>query len=107
MGWDIMSLAQSGITDAFSEMLENFGDTVTVNGQSVTALVSKDAMDSALEEGGYAVSGALVVRVPEALLATPKPTHNDPVIIGGQRYKISEISRDPGSAVVKYRATRR
>ena len=43
MGWDIMSLAQSGITDAFSEMLETFGDTVTIKGQTVSALVSKDA----------------------------------------------------------------
>lgn len=107
MGWDIMSLAQSGITDAFSEMLETFGDTVTIKGQTVSALVSKDAMESALEEGGYAVTGALIVRVPDALLATPKPTHNDPVLIGGQRYKISEITQDPGAAVVKYRATRR
>ena len=102
-----MSLAQAGITEAFSEMLENFGDVITINGQAVRALLSKDAMDSALEDGGYAVSGALVVRVPIALLATPKPTHNDPILIGGQRYKISEITQDPGAAVVKYRATRR
>jgi len=102
-----MSLAQAGITDAFEEMLENFGDTVTINSQSVPALVSKDAMDSALEEGGYPVSGALVVRVPFASLATPKPIHNDPILIGGQRYKISEITQDVGSSVVKYRATRR
>lgn len=102
-----MSLAQAGITEAFSEMLENFGDSVTLNGQAVRALISKDAMDSALEEGGYAVTGALIVRVAVAMLATPKPIHNDPILIGGQRYKISEISQDPGASVVKYRATRR
>lgn len=102
-----MSLAQAGITEAFEEMLENFGDTVVINGQSVRALVSKDAMDSALEDGGYPVSGALVVRVLFAALATPKPIHNDPILIGSQRYKISEITQDPGAAVVKYRATRR
>jgi len=102
-----MSLAQAGITDAFAEMLENFGDTVVINSQSIRAIVSKDAMDSALEEGGFPVSGALVVRVLFAALATPKPNHNDPILIGDQRYKISEITQDVGSAVVKYRATRR
>lgn len=102
-----MSLAQAGITEAFSEMLEEFGDTVTINGQAIRAMISKDAMDSALEEGGYAITGALVVRVPIALLTAPKPVHNDPILIGGQRYKISEITQDPGAAVVKYRATRR
>jgi hypothetical protein len=102
-----MSLAQAGIAEAFAESLDEFGDTITIKGQSIKCLVSKDSMDSALEDGGYAVTGALTVRVRLSALADPKPTHNDPVVIGGQRYKIAEITQDPGALIVKYRATRR
>lgn len=101
-----MSLAQTDIADAFSEMLVNFGDTITINGVSVQAIVSKDSLDTALEEGGYPVTGALVVRLLVAQLTT-LPVHNAPILISGQRYKISEITQDPGSSVIKYRATRR
>ena len=102
-----MSLAQNELAEAFVEIMQDFAELVEISGEPVRALLSKDALESALEEGGYSVTGALTLLVLESELPEPLPTHNAAVLIGGQRYKISEITQDPGSAIIKYRATRR
>lgn len=102
-----MSQAQTDHVDAFSEMLADFGVEVTLNGQVLTCLVSKEGIDTQLEEGGFVTTGGVIVRALLASLNTPLPVANDPILLSGQRYKIHEIAIEPESAIVKYLATRR
>ncbi len=88
-------------------MLETFGVPIKIKEQTVICLVSKTGIDTALEEGGFATTGAVTVRCRLAALATPKPVANDPLTLQGQRYKIHEILSEPDSLIVKYLATRR
>jgi hypothetical protein len=60
-----------------------------------------------VEEGGFSQDGSLTVRMLVEHLPDPAPAQNSAMMIDGQRYKIEEIMRKPGSGIIEYRIARR
>jgi hypothetical protein len=97
---------QSAAAEAFIEILRDAGVPVTIGGGEYQAMVSPSELAVDLEEGGFTQDGALTVRLLMAHLPTPPPAHNDTILIGGERHKIEEIIRKPGSGIIEYRVAR-
>lgn len=80
---------------------------VVINGTTYLATVSANPVQIELEEGGYRQDGSMVVKMLVSHLNTPPPKFNDTVMIGEVRYKIEEITRKPGSGIIRYLVNRR
>ena len=80
---------------------------VVINGATYLATVSTNPIQIELEEGGYRQDGSMVVKMLISHLNTPLPKFNDTVMIGETRYKIEEITRKPGSGIIRYLVNRR
>ena len=80
---------------------------VVINGTTYLATVSSNPVQIELEEGGYRQDGSMVVKMLISHLNTPLPKFNDTVMIGETRYKIEEITRKPGSGIIRYLVNRR
>ena len=102
-----MNSLQAAAAEAFVEILRDAGVPVTIGGKDHQAMVSPSGLAVDLEEGGFTQDGALTVKLLVAHLPTPAPAHNDTIHIGGDRYKIDEISRKPGAGIIEYRVARR
>jgi hypothetical protein len=98
---------QTAAAEAFVEILHDAGVPVTIGSKDYQAMVSPSGLAVDLEEGGFTQDGALTVRLLFAHLPTPLPAHNDTILIGGERHKIEEITRKPGSGIIEYRVARR
>ncbi len=102
-----MNPIQAAAAEAFVEILRDAGVPVTIGGKDYQAMVSPGGLGVDLEEGGFSQDGSLTVRLLVAHLPTPPPVHNDTILIGGERHKIKEINRKPGSGIIEYRVARR
>ena len=102
-----MNLLQSAAAEAFVEILRDAGVPVIIGDVTYQAMVSPSGLAVDLEVGGFTQDGSLTVRLLVAHLPTPLPAHNDTIHIGGERYKIDEISRKPGAGIIEYRVARR
>ena len=98
---------QAATAEAFQEILQESGVPVVINGTTYLATVSANPVQIELEEGGYRQDGSMVVKIPISHLNTPLPKFNDTVMIGEVRYKIEEITRKPGSGIIRYLVNRR
>lgn len=102
-----MNAIQAATAEAFVEILRDAGVPVTIGGRDYQAMVSHSGLAVDLEEGGFTQDGALTVRLLMAHLTPPLPAHNDTILIGGERHKIEETIRKPGSGIIEYRVARR
>ena len=102
-----MNPIQAATAEAFQEILQESGVPVVINGTTYLATVSANPVQIELEEGGYRQDGSMVVKILISHLNTPLPKFNDTVMIGETRYKIEEITRKPGSGIIKYLVNRR
>ena len=102
-----MNALQREAADAFVEILRDAGVPVTIGGRDYQAMVSPSGLAVDLEEGGFTQDGSLTARLLVAHLPTPPPAHNDTILIDGERHKIEEIIRKPGSGIIEYRVARR
>ena len=102
-----MNPIQAATAEAFQEILQESVVPVGINGTTYLATVSTNPIQIELEEGGYRQDGSMVVKILISHLNTPLPKFNDTVIIGETRYKIEEITRKPGSGIIKYLVNRR
>jgi len=82
---------QAAAAEAFVEILRDAGVPVTTGGKDYQAMVSPSGLAVDLEEGGFTQDGALTVRLLAAHLPISPPTHNDTILIGGDRYKIVSV----------------
>jgi hypothetical protein len=98
---------QAATAEAFQEILQESGVPVVINGTTYLATVSANPIQIELEEGGYRQDGSMVVKILISHLNTPLPKFNDTVMIGEVRYKIEEITRKPGSGIIRYLVNRR
>jgi hypothetical protein len=98
---------QAATAEAFQEILQESGVPVVINGTTYLATVSANPVQIELEEGGYRQDGSMVVKILISHLNTPLPKFNDTVMIGETRYKIEELTRKPGSGIIKYLVNRR
>lgn len=102
-----MNLLQTAAAEAFVEILTDSGVPVTIGGSECQAMVSPAGLSVDLQEGGFVNDGSMAVRMLVASLPNPAPAHNDTITIGGDRYKIDEITIAPGAGIIEYRAVRR
>ncbi len=102
-----MNPIQAAAAEAFVEILRDAGVPVTINGKDYQAMISPGGLGVDLEEGGFTQDGSLTVRMLVAHLPVPPPVHNDTILIGGDRHKIEEITKKPGSGIIEYRVARR
>ncbi len=102
-----MNVLQHESAAAFVEILRDAGVPVTIGSKNYQAMVSPSGLAVDLEEGGFTQDGSLTVRLLVAHLPISPPTHNDTILIGGDRYKIDEINRKPGAGIIEYRVARR
>ena len=102
-----MNPIQAATAEAFQEILQESGVPVVINGTTYLATVSANPVQIELEEGGYRQDGSMVVKILISHLNTPLPKFNDTVMIGEVRYKIEEITRKPGSGIIRYLVNRR
>ena len=102
-----MNVLQREASAAFVEILHDAGVPVTIGGRDYQAMVSASGLAVDLEEGGFTQDGSLTVKLLVAHLPTPLPAHNDTILVGGERHKIEEIIRKPGSGIIEYRVARR
>ena len=102
-----MNPIQAATAEAFQEILQESGVPVVINGTTYLATVSANPVQIELEEGGYRQDGSMVVKILISHLNTPLPKFNDTVMIGETRYKIEEITRKPGSGIIRYLVNRR
>ncbi len=102
-----MNPIQAATAEAFQEILQESGVPVVINGTTYLATVSANPVQIELEEGGYRQDGSMVVKMLISHLNTPLPKFNDTVMIGETRYKIEEITRKPGSGIIRYLVNRR
>jgi hypothetical protein len=98
---------QAATAEAFQEILQESGVPVVINGTTYLATVSANPVQIELEEGGYRQDGSMVVKILISHLNTPLPKFNDTVMIGEVRYKIEELTRKPGSGIIRYLVNRR
>lgn len=105
MRW--VNYIQAAAAEAFVEILRDAGVPVIIDDKTYQAMVSLSSLAVDLEEGGFTQDGSLTVKLLVAHLPSPIPAHNDTILIGGDRYKIDEISRKPGAGIVEYRVARR
>lgn len=93
--------------EAFREIISDIGVPVTIAGVVYNAAVNVGGLNINLEEGGFSEDGSLTIRMLAEDLPTPLPSQNSSITVGGDRYKVEEISRKPGSGVIEYRVSRR
>ena len=102
-----MNPIQAATAEAFQEILQESGVPVVINGTTYLATVSTNSVQIELEEGGYRQDGSMVVKMLISHLNTPLPKFNDTIMIGEVRYKIEELTRKPGSGIIRYLVNRR
>ncbi len=102
-----MNPIQAATAEAFQEILQESGVPVVINGTTYLATVSANPIQIELEEGGYRQDGSMVVKMLISHLNTPLPKFNDTIMIGEVRYKIEELTRKPGSGIIRYLVNRR
>ena len=102
-----MNPIQQAAAEAFEAILDDIGVPITINGTEYKAAVAMGGVQIDLEEGGFSQDGSLTVRMLVEHLPDPDPAQNSAILIDGQRYKIEEIMRKPGSGIIEYRIARR
>lgn len=84
-----MTLAQERALDV-AEIAAADGVPITVNGEAVTALVSRGEITHALEMGGFIESGRLVIKILKTAL-TSAPAQGDDVEIDGRAFVVDGV----------------
>ncbi len=102
-----MNPIQQAAAEAFEAILDEIGVPITINGTECKAAIAMGGVQIDLEEGGFSQDGSLTVRMLVEHLPDPAPAQNSAMMIDGQRYKIEEIMRKPGSGIIEYRVSRR
>ena len=101
-----MNAIQAETAKAFEEILRDAGVPVTIGDIERLALVSLGGMEIDLEEGGFRKGGFFTVKMLVSHLSA-LPALNDIVLVDGERHKIEQINRKPGSGIVSFRVQRR
>lgn len=98
------SEVSNAIAEAFREHRDAFGVSITMAGQTVTAIVNENALSRELVEGGFAESGNLQVK---ALLAdfSTVPAIGAAASYNGRAYTVTSRMVAPGATVGEFEIT--
>lgn len=91
------SIAQS-IKEAFTEHRDDFGVTITIAGQEITAIVSESQFGRELMEGGFADDADIEVKFLLSDL-TSIPALGNTVSYRDRSFRVSRLGIQPGALV--------
>ena len=88
----------NSIKDAFVQHRDDYGVSITIDGETVTAIVSESQFARELMEGGFADEGDIEVKVLLADL-TQIPSLGKPVSFRSRNFRVSRVGTQPGALV--------
>lgn len=108
-----MNEIQTALADSFADILTAVGVPVTVNGVSTVEggsdplTASLGAPDVVLEddEAGFIKSADIYLKFLVSHLPTTLPTYKATIVVGGEAYAVTGISRKPDAPVIQYDVT--
>lgn len=90
----------AAIAEAFREHRDAFGVAITINGDTISAVVNDSPYSRELIEGGFANDGEISVKCLTADLSTT-PAIGQTCSYKSRSFLISSVSIQPGSAVAE------
>ena len=98
----------NSIKDAFVQHRADYGVSITIDSETVTAIVSESQFARELMEGGFADEGDIEVKVLLSDLAQI-PSLGKPVSFRSRNFRISRVGTQPGALVgeISCRPTKR
>lgn len=94
----MQSQIATSLKEAFEEHRDDYGVSITIDGESITAIVAESQFGRELMEGGFADDGDIDVKFLLADL-TAIPTLGKPVVFNSRNFRISRVGIHPGSLV--------
>jgi hypothetical protein len=88
----------NSIKDAFVQHRADYGVSITIDGETVTAIVSESQFARELMEGGFADEGDIEVKVLLSDL-TQIPSLGKPVLFRSRNFRVSRVGTQPGALV--------
>jgi hypothetical protein len=88
----------NSIKDAFVQHRDDYGVSITIDGETVTAIVSESQFARELMEGGFADEGDIEVKVLFSDL-TQIPSLGKPVSFRSRNFRVSRVGTQPGALV--------
>lgn len=88
----------NSIKDAFVQHRADYGVSITIDGETVTAIVAESQFARELMEGGFADEGEIEVKVLLSDLAEI-PSLGKPVSFRSRNFRVSRVGTQPGALV--------
>ena len=88
----------NSIKDAFVQHRADYGVSITIDGETVTAIVSESQFARELMEGGFADEGDIEVKVLLSDL-TQIPSIGKQVSFRSRNFRVSRVGTQPGALV--------
>ena len=88
----------NSIKDAFVQHRADYGVSITIDSETVTAIVSESQFARELMEGGFSDEGDIEVKVLLSDLAQI-PSLGKPVSFRSRNFRISRVGTQPGALV--------
>lgn len=88
----------NSIKDAFVQHRDDYGVSITIDGETVTAIVSESQFARELMEGGFADEGDIEVKFLLSDLTTI-PAIGNPVTYRSRGFKVSRLGFQPGALI--------
>lgn len=88
----------NSIKDAFVQHRSDYGVSITIDGETVTAIVSESQFARELMEGGFSDEGDIEVKVLLSDLAQI-PSLGKPVSFRSRNFRVSRVGTQPGALV--------
>lgn len=92
-------LAESYL-DAFREHRDEYGVSITINGETVSAIVNESQFGRELMEGGFADDSDIEVKFIIADLSEI-PVLGNPVVYRDRNFRVSRLGLQPGALVAE------
>lgn len=88
----------NSIKDAFVQHRDDYGVSITIDGETVSAIVSESQFARELMEGGFADEGDIEVKFLLSDLTTI-PAIGNPVTYRSRGFKVSRLGFQPGALI--------
>ena len=88
----------NSIKDAFVQHRSDYGVSITIDSEVVTAIVSESQFARELMEGGFADEGDIEIKVLLSDLAQI-PSLGKPVVFRSRNFRVSKVGTQPGAFV--------
>lgn len=89
-----------GFLESFQEHRDEYGVPITVNGETITAIVNESPFGRELIEGGFADESDIEVKFVLSEL-TEIPVLGNPVVYRSRNHRVSRLALQPGALIAE------